>query len=300
MNSSLRRAVLMLSMSLAMAACNAQPEPRVDAARAVTVVAVRTRDVTLSQEYAGEIQSHHRIDVRAPNTGTLAEVAIETGQAVHQGDVLFQIQLSSEEDEDGNLFTVRAAFDGQIGRLLHSQGGRVKQGEALTTLSDDSVMTVEFRVPEAQYLAFQSAKVLEHPEDLTIGLLLANGEKFDQPGHLNKIGAGFNHQTGTVSFYADFPNPDRLLRHDQTTVVLMSEVERDALVVPQRATFEILGKRYVFVVDEHDVARQREIVVQDELEDLFIIQSGVNAGDKLVLEGARQVRDGKKVTYDDR
>ena len=59
-------------------------------------------------------------------------------------------------------------------------------------------------------------------------------------------------------------------------------------------------KRYVYVIDEDDVAHQREIVVQNELEDLFVIKNGVGVDDKIVLEGIRQVRDGDKVEYEDR
>ena len=72
----------------------------------------------------------------------------------------------------------------------------------------------------------------------------------------------------------------------------------DAIVIPQRATFEILDKRYVYVVDKDDVAHRREIVVQNEMDDIFVIKKGVGVGDRIVLEGIRQVRDGEKVEYE--
>ena len=107
-------------------------------------------------------------------------------------------------------------------------------------------------------------------------------------------------RTGNVAFRADFPNPDRLLRHGQTGTVLISQVQNDAIVIPQRATFEVLDKRYVYVVDKDDVAHQREIVIQNELEDLFVVKTGVGVDDKIVIEGVRLVRDGDKVEYEDR
>ena len=70
---------------------------------------------------------------------------------------------------------------------------------------------------------------------------------------------------------------------------------KNAIVIPQRATFEIQDKRYVYVVDKDDVAHRREIVVQNELDDSFVIKAGVGVGDRIVLEGIRQVRDGEKV-----
>ncbi len=72
----------------------------------------------------------------------------------------------------------------------------------------------------------------------------------------------------------------------------------DAIVIPQRATFEILDKRYVYVVDKDDVVHRREIVIQNEVDDIFVIKKGVGVNDRIVLEGVRQVHDGDKVEYE--
>lgn len=195
--------------------------------------------------------------------------------------------------------TVKAPFDGIIDRLHQQQGSLVQEGEILTTLSDNSVMWVYFNMPEARYLEYM-ADVNQQKGELQIELMLANGSKFPQVGKIGAIEADFNNQTGNIAFRADFPNPDRLLRHGQTGTVLINRVQNDALVIPQRATFEILSKQYVYVVDKDDVAHQREIVVQNELEDIYVIKSGLGVEDKIVLEGVRQVRDGEKVEYEDR
>ena len=198
-----------------------------------------------------------------------------------------------------NFTTVRAPFDGMVDRLPRQQGSFVQKGETLTTLSDNSLMWVYFNVPEARYLEYM-ADLDQHKDDLKIELVLANGNKFHQPGKLGAIGADFNNGTETFAFRADFPNPDRLLRHGQTGTVLISQVQNDAIVIPQRATFEVLDKRYVYVVDKDDVAHQREIVIQNELEDRFVIKKGVDVDDKIVVEGVRLVHDGDKVEYEDR
>ena len=208
-----------------------------------------------------------------------------------------QAELASAEL---GFATVKAPFDGIVDRLQHQQGSLVEEGETLTTLSDNSLMWVYFNVPEARYLEYQSAKLDQHKEDLKIELVLANGEKFDQPGKLGAIGADFNSENGNIRFRADFPNPDRLLRHGQTGTVLVSQVQNEAIVVPQRATFQVLGNRYVYVVDEDDVAHQREIVVQNELEDLFVVKTGVGVDDKIVLDGVPRICDGAKVECKDR
>ncbi|MEI8018078.1 MAG: efflux RND transporter periplasmic adaptor subunit [Schlesneria sp.] len=194
--------------------------------------------------------------------------------------------------------TVKAPFDGIVDRLLHQQGSLVQEGEILTTLSDNSLMWVYFNVPEKDYLKYMTDTKLR--EELKIELKLANGEIFTEQGKIGAIEADFNNETGNIKFRADFANPDRLLRHGQTGTILISRVQNDAIVIPQRAVFEVLEKRYVFVVDKEDVAHQREIFVQNELEDLYVIKKGVDVNDKIVLEGIRQVHDGDKVEYEDR
>ncbi len=195
--------------------------------------------------------------------------------------------------------TVTAPFDGIVDRLQQQQGSLVQEGEILTTLSDNSVMWVYFNVPEARYLEYMT-ELKEHKDELKIELQLANGEKFGQPGKIGAIEADFNNETGNIQFRADFPNPDLLLRHGQTGTVLISRVQSDATVIPQRATFEVLDKQYVYVVDKDHLAHQREIVVQDELDDIYIIEKGLAVDEKIVLEGIRQVRDGDKVEFEDR
>ena len=195
--------------------------------------------------------------------------------------------------------TVKAPFDGIVDRLQLQQGSLVQEGEVLTTLSDNSVMWVYFNVPEAQYLEYMNSQ-RQNKDELQIELVLADHSKFQHIGKIGAVEADFNNQTGNIKFRADFPNPEHLLRHGQTGTIVISRVQKDAVVIPQRAVFEVLAKQYVYVVDEDDVAHQREIVVQDELEDIYVLKSGVGIDEKIILEGIRQVRDGDKVEYEDR
>jgi len=198
-----------------------------------------------------------------------------------------------------DLATVNAPFDGIVGRLSHQQGSLVLEGEALTTLSDNSVMWVYFNVPDARYLEFMADQ--SHPkENLQFELLLTNGKKFEQVGKFGTIEADFNEETGAIPFRVDFPNPERMLRHGQRGTVLISRALNDAIVIPQRAAFEELNKRYVYMVDKDDVAHRREIVIQNELEDLFVIKQGVSVEEKIILDGNRQVHDGDEVKYEER
>ena len=192
-----------------------------------------------------------------------------------------------------NFTKVKAPFDGIVDRLYEQHGSLVKEGDVLTTLSDNTVMWVYFNVPESRYLEYMAGG--RERESRQIELVLADGSTFPHPGAVGAIEAKFNNETGNIPFRADFPNPDRLLRHGQTGNVLIRRTLKGAVVIPQRATFEVLDKRYVFVVGAEGVVRQREITVGQEQDDIFLVAKGLSADDRIILEGVRQVRDGDKV-----
>ena len=192
---------------------------------------------------------------------------------------------------------VKAPFDGIVDRLQQQLGSLVQDGDILTTLSDNSVMWVYFNVPEARYLEYMG----DHDKDkadLKVELELADGNKFPQIGSIGAIEANFDNKTGNIPFRADFPNPDGLLRHGQTGKVLIPHVLQHSVVIPQRAAFETLDKKYVYVVDKDNLVHQREIVVQHELDDVYVLKKGVGVNEKIVLEGLRQVHEGEKVAYE--
>ena len=131
-----------------------------------------------------------------------------------------------------------------------------------------------------------------------IELVLANGKKFSEVGKIGAIEAKFNNQTGNIQFRADYENPAGLLRHGQTGTLLIKHVLKNAIVIPQRATFELLDKRYVFTVDQKNVAHQRLITVENEKDDIFIVRSGLAATDRIVVDGARDVKEGGEIEFD--
>ncbi len=192
-----------------------------------------------------------------------------------------------------------APFGGVVGRMHAQPGSLIQEGDVLTTLSDNSVIWVYFNVPEKRYLEYMASSIQEK-QDQTIELELANHSKFPQRCVNVNFEGEFNNETGGIAARADFPNPSGLLRHGQTGTILVHRKLQNAVVIPQRATFEILDKRYVWVVGKDDVVHQREIAIQNETDDIFVINKGVGVGDRFVLEGIRQVRDGEKAEYESR
>ncbi len=205
-----------------------------------------------------------------------------------------RVQLAQAEL---NFTDVRAPFDGIVDRQQQQQGSLVSEGDVLSTLSDNSKMWVYFNVPEARYLQYQ-ANVNASKNEMDVELVLADHRKFPHRARSVLIEADFNNETGNIAFRSDFPNPDSLLRHGQTGNVLVHQNLPGAIVIPQRATFEVLAKRYVFVVEDDGLVRQQEVLIQNEQDDIFVIARGLTAGQKIVLEGVRQVRDGDKIEFE--
>lgn len=189
---------------------------------------------------------------------------------------------------------IRAPFDGIIDRFQVRLGSLVNEGDLLTTLSDNRNMWVYFNVPEAEYLNFMTHTQKENIKN--VNLLMANNEVFEYAGIVETIEADFNNETGNIAFRATFPSPKGLLRHGETGNIQMTVPLNNALIIPQKATFEILEKRYVFVVDKNMVVHQREINVISELPDLYVVKN-ISEKDKILLEGIRKVKDGDKINY---
>jgi|GEM_PF-869212 len=196
-----------------------------------------------------------------------------------------------------NFTKVQAPFGGVVGSLRQQAGSLVLEGDVLTTLSDNSALWVYFNVPEANYLEYM-AEQKKHKEEAKVELILANGKKFDQVGKIKAIESGFNNATGTIAFRSDFPNPDGLLRHGQSGQVLVSRVQNDAIVIPKAAAFLAENAIYVYVLDKEGVAHQSKVIIQAELNDVYVIKNGVSAGDKIIVDGIKQVQDGQKVKYE--
>jgi membrane fusion protein (multidrug efflux system) len=250
-----------------------------------------------------------------------AQLEVENAKKLFQDKVVSQVDVALHEAKlakaqaeaklaqaELNFTSITAPFDGIVDRLHEQQGSLVEEGNMLTTLSDNRMMWVYFNVPEARYLEYMAGQQRDgegqhadrdsshnRTDSEQIELVLADGSKFPHHGKIGAIEADFNNETGNIAFRADFSNPDGLLRHGQTGTVLIHRMVHDALVIPQRASYEILDKRYVYVVGQDGVVHQREIVIQNELDDIFVIESGLDVNDRIVLEGVRQVHDGEKV-----
>lgn len=223
-------------------------------------------------------------NVVAPNELAMAKAKLDKANAEL---ALAKVHLHFTE--------IRAPFDGIVDRFRVRSGSLVGEGDLLTTLSDNSKMWVYFNVPEAEYLDY---KAQTHDTMLKVKLVMANRQTFEYPGIVETIEADFDNETGNIPFRATFPNPKGLLRHGETGNILVNRSIKNALIIPQKATFEILDKRYVYVVGSDNRVKAREIVIGADMEDLYVVNSGLAENEKILLEGLRKVKENDRISYD--
>lgn len=191
---------------------------------------------------------------------------------------------------------IRAPFSGTIDRIPLKLGSLIEEGELLTSLSDNSQMFAYFNVSEPEYLDYQTHN--QNHSKTKVNLRLANNEVFNSNGYIEVIESEFDSETGNIAFRARFPNPNKLLKHGETGSIQMMVPLKNAIVIPQKATFEIQDKKYVFVVNKDNVLESKEITTTGEIPDLYVVTNGIDENDKILLEGVQKVKDDEKIKYD--
>jgi membrane fusion protein (multidrug efflux system) len=191
---------------------------------------------------------------------------------------------------------IRAPFDGTIDRIPKKLGSLIDEGELLTSLSDNSQMFAYFNVSEPEYLDYETNT--KDRGDRKVSLLLANNQPLPYKGDVETIESEFNRETGNIAFRARFPNPDKLLKNGETGKVRMIVPLRNALLIPQKATYEIQDKVYVFVIGNDNVVRSRNITISAEMPDLYVVGAGLKENDKFLLEGVQKVKDDDKIKFE--
>lgn len=237
-------------------------------------------------------------EIELQNAKSLADknIVSKSEQAIAQAK-LEQAQAEVSLAKLHLSFTeIRAPFAGIIDRIPKKLGSLIDEGELLTSLSDNSQVFAYFNVSEPEYLEYQTN--VKGRGDNKVSLLLANNEPFNYKGNVELVESEFDNETGNIAFRAKFSNPDKLLKNGETGKVLMTVPVKNVLIIPQKTTYEIQDKMYVFVVEKNNVVKSREITIAGEMPDLYVVKSGLSADDKIVLEGVQKVKDDDKIKFD--
>ena len=194
--------------------------------------------------------------------------------------------------------TVTSPVDGYVGAIPYREGSLVSatSPNALTTVASIDKMYAFFAMNETDYLNFIQKtegkslqdKINNFPK---VELVLANGETYAQQGTIETVTGQIDANTGTVSFRATFDNPNMLLANGSSGTLKIPTHYEKAVVVPQAATYEQQGQTYLYTVGENNTTVATLINVKDKTDALYIVDSGVKQGDKIVMNGIGKLRN---------
>lgn len=188
---------------------------------------------------------------------------------------------------------IRAPFDGIIDRIPLKTGSLVSDGTLLTTASDNHEMYAYFNVSETEYLEYKKSR--KGPDNKTVALILADGTPYPHDGKVETVEGEFETSTGAIAFRARFPNPQKLLKHGASGKIQLENTIEDALIIPQKAVFEMQDKNYVFVVDTSNQVVMRDFTPGTRLSYAYIVKDGLKPGERIVCEGAQSLREGMRI-----
>jgi membrane fusion protein (multidrug efflux system) len=205
-----------------------------------------------------------------------------------------------------NFGTITSPVDGVVGNLPYKEGSLVSSTnpEPLTTISDARNVRAYFSMNEKQLLQFNRTfsgqtmadKIKSLPE---VNLILADNSPYEIKGKIETINGLVNGRTGSIQLRAEFKNPNGILRSGSSGTIQLPTEEKEIILIPQIAVFEMQGKQLVFVVDKSNKVSTKVIQTKGTSELNYIVSEGLNEGDLVVIEGVSKLRDGMEIIPND-
>ncbi len=198
--------------------------------------------------------------------------------------------------------TITSPVNGVIGSIPYKEGTLVSSvsEQPLTTVSDTKVMRAYFTMNEKQTIAFSrmfkggtlQEKLKNTPQ---VTLLLADGSEYELKGRIETVNGLVNESTGTTEFRAEFANPEAILRSGSSGVVRLPIEQKNVILVPQAAVFDMQGKQMIYVVNKDNTVKSKILTVAGTTQTEFIVSEGLEEGEVIVVEGASKLKDGMPI-----
>lgn len=244
------------------------------------------------------------VEIELQNTKRLTDKNIVSKTELEMLKAKLEVMKAKIEEAKANeaqaklnlSFTeIKAPFDGIINRIPNKTGSLVDEEALLTSISNNREVFAYFNVSEIDYLEYAGSKRRDKSGEIT--LILANNELYNHKGKIETSESEFDKGTGNIAFRARFANPDHLLKHGSSGKIRIDTDLKNAMIIPQKSTFEIQENLYVFVVGSDNVVKMRRIIPKLRMENLFVIESGISTNDNIIYEGIQLVKDGDKIKY---
>ncbi len=220
----------------------------------------------------------------AQNKVELANAKVEEAQA---NESFAKIKLS--------YCQIKAPFSGFTNRIPNKVGSLIEDGTLLTTVSKNDEVFAYFDVSEKEYLDFANNFKEQKNTAPQVTLMLANGEEHPFKGRIETSEGEIDPNTGNIAFRARFSNPERILKHGASGKVRLLKRYHNAMLIPQKATFEIQDRTYVYVIDNKNKVKSRAVKVSQRLPHFFIIEGGLTKEDRIIYEGIQNVKEDMEV-----
>jgi membrane fusion protein (multidrug efflux system) len=191
---------------------------------------------------------------------------------------------------------IKAPFDGIIDRIPFKMGSLINEGTLLTTLSDTKTVFAYFNVSENEYLEYVRGRGKAAEKEAIVELELSDGSFFKHKGTIETMEGAFDEGTGSIAFRARFSNPEKLLKHASTGTIRLTNTVENAILIPQKATFEIQDKSFVYVVDKNNKIKTRSFVPRSRHSTYYVVKSGLESGETIVCEGIQGLKDGATIS----
>lgn len=199
--------------------------------------------------------------------------------------------------------TIKSPIDGYVGAINFREGALISPNDAtpLTKVSEISKVYAFFSFNEAQYIDHlqrsegkSKAERIKNAPD--VSLVLPNGKMYSETGRIQTSTGQINQNTGTIKIRAVFNNPNEILTNGNSGKIRIPIAYKDAIVVPQSATFEQQKDILIYTLDKDNKAKPTLIKVQGTVGNLYVIESGLKEGDKIIISGVGKLRNGTPIS----
>ena len=201
---------------------------------------------------------------------------------------------------------VKSPLTGVIGKTMARVGefvGKDPNPVILNTVSKTDTVTVKFSLTESEFLVIARRRIekvkngeirsSKDHRDLNIRLKLADESIYEHPGLIDFVDRNIDEATGSILVQASFPNPDGLLRPGMyAKITVLTDIAKDAIIIPQRCISELQGQYSVFVVNDSNKVVNRTITMAYKAGDLAAISEGLAPGERVVIDALQKVRNG--------
>lgn len=261
--------------------------------QAVANLSVQEANLAKAQKDANRFQELAKNDAVAKQLVDNADAALEVAKK--------QVEASKANikgvQTNVRYTKVYAPFDGTIGISLVKKGAAVTAGQTiLNTVSTDNQLAVDFNVDQKDIYYFSNLIQKGKANNDSTFTLAFGGDIYPHTGNILLMDRAVDPQTGTIKTRLAFPNPKNLLRSGMTGTVRVLSTSSKAVVIPYKAISEQLGEFFVYVPGDSSKVTQKRVQLGTALGTNIIVKDGLKEGDKIIVEGIQNLREGAVYT----